>query len=124
MEFSLQQTCVLASRVRSKLTKEATSPSKNLRALVSHANLLDNIISQISQQRSVGFSLPSQESRQRTSYNYHQSEFDSDSDSDSDSDCELECDQEVWELDSDDDINEDIEDDGYYVIDRVPSHRI
>ncbi|EMG47662.1 hypothetical protein SBY92_004643 [Candida maltosa Xu316] len=47
-QLSFAQTYLLASKVRSKLTKEAQSPKSSLRNLVVQANMLDNIMDYIS----------------------------------------------------------------------------
>ncbi|EGW30058.1 uncharacterized protein SPAPADRAFT_63675 [Spathaspora passalidarum NRRL Y-27907] len=49
-ELSFAQTYILASKVRSKLTKEAASPKASLRHLVVQANMLDNIMDYISEE--------------------------------------------------------------------------
>ncbi|RLV89978.1 hypothetical protein JA1_004872 [Spathaspora sp. JA1] len=49
-DLSFSQTYILASKVRSKLTKEAASPKASLRHLVVQANMLDNIMDYISEE--------------------------------------------------------------------------
>ena len=46
-QMSFAQTYILASKVRSKLTREAQSPKSSLRNLVVQANMLDNIMDYI-----------------------------------------------------------------------------
>lgn len=46
----------LASKARSKLTREASKNNHNLRVLVSHANLLDNLMESLSKKRTAGIS--------------------------------------------------------------------
>lgn len=45
--MTFAQSYLLASKVRSKLTKEASSPKSSLRVLVTQANMLDNIMDHI-----------------------------------------------------------------------------
>ncbi|ONH69116.1 Protein ECM13 [Cyberlindnera fabianii] len=44
---SMADTYILASKARAKLTKEASRPDHDLRILVSHANMLDNLMDKI-----------------------------------------------------------------------------
>ncbi|CAL1199816.1 unnamed protein product [Candida parapsilosis] len=48
--MSFAQTYILASKVRSKLTKEAASPKSSLRNLVVQANMLDNLMDYITEE--------------------------------------------------------------------------
>lgn len=64
MSMTFAESYVLASKVRSKLTKEAANPKSSLRSLVLQANMLDNLMDHISAQAEkkrsskVSFSLP------------------------------------------------------------------
>lgn len=68
---NLADTCLLAAKARSKLTREASRADHNLRILVSHANLLDNLMDNLAAHREeqkaraasakVSFSLPVKE---------------------------------------------------------------
>ncbi|CCG24958.1 hypothetical protein CORT_0G02790 [Candida orthopsilosis Co 90-125] len=59
--MSFAQTYILASKVRSKLTKEAASPKSSLRNLVVQANMLDNLMDYITE-----------ETERRNNYNQEQ----------------------------------------------------
>lgn len=50
-KMSLADTYLLASKARSKLTREASRQDHDLRILVSHANMLDNLMEELSKQR-------------------------------------------------------------------------
>lgn len=50
-KMSLAETYMLASKARSKLTREASRQDHDLRILVSHANMLDNLMEELSKQR-------------------------------------------------------------------------
>lgn len=125
--MSFAESYVLASKVRSKLTKEAANPKTSLRSLVLQANMLDNLMDHIAEQTEkkkassakVSFALPQKSTPQPISVSRgrgpsvteYEVESDSDSDYDSDSD---------FEYDSDDMENfqlgtvSDSEDDYYY----------
>lgn len=49
--MSLADTYLLASKARSKLTREASRNDHDLRILVSHANMLDNLMDSLAQRR-------------------------------------------------------------------------
>lgn len=49
--MSLTETYLLASKARSKLTREASRQDHDLRVLVSHANMLDNLMDSLAQHR-------------------------------------------------------------------------
>jgi hypothetical protein len=51
MNSTLSETYFLAARARSKLTREASRQDHDLRVLVSHANLLDNLMDSLAKQR-------------------------------------------------------------------------
>ncbi|ABN65042.1 hypothetical protein PICST_29941 [Scheffersomyces stipitis CBS 6054] len=124
-EMSFAQSYILASKVRTKLTKEAANPKSSLRNLVVQANMLDNLmdfISEETEKRSkptqVKFDLSTRVSagnKTTTTSNYKTSiteyELDSESDSDDDEDYYYENDDEEEE-DSDSDS-----DDYYYYSD-------
>ncbi|KAK6454231.1 uncharacterized protein RJT20DRAFT_130268 [Scheffersomyces xylosifermentans] len=134
-ELSFAQTYILASKVRSKLTKEASNPKSSLRNLVVQANMLDNLMDYISEETEkrskvahVKFDLADRTSSPSTSTstgststtNYKTSiteyEIDSDSDSDSDDDdADYYYDDE--EEEDDDDEEESDSDDYYYYSD-------
>lgn len=132
--LTFAQTYTLASRVRSKLTKEAASPKSSLRNLVVQANMLDNLMDYISVETkkrsaaskvhtstSVHFELPAAR-HDKTSISEYEVNSDSDSDSDSDDD-DVDADyvprsfnniHYEEEFDSDSDSDEDSDDDYYY----------
>lgn len=100
--MSFAASYMLASRVRSKLTKQAADPKSSLRLLVLQANMLDNIMDNISlrteqmkQEKSVSFAVPevvshpkhpSMDINNGPSVTEYEIDSDSDSDFDSDSD--------------------------------------
>lgn len=49
--MSLADTCLLASKAKSKLTREALRQDHDLRILVSHANMLDNLMDSLAERR-------------------------------------------------------------------------
>lgn len=124
--MSLAQTYILASKVRSKLMKEAAQPNSRLRVLVGQANMLDNLMDYIDTESSrrntekedlkrrdelsienrVKFSVPDAPSHRRNEQtSIVEYEIDSDSESDEDfseSDGESESD-----LDSESDLSTD-----------------
>jgi hypothetical protein len=120
----MTETYLLASKVRAKLTKEASRPDHDLRILVSHANLLDNLMDKIHEHRTailngdytakkIEFQLPT---ITHVSYIAEEDEDDTDSDSDSEDDQHLEIhyktseilyDSDEDEYESDDDISDD-----------------
>lgn len=114
--MSFAESYVLASKVRSKLTKEAANPKTSLRSLVLQANMLDNLMDHISVQAEqkraakVSFAIPKKETVPVgplvTEY-----ELDSDSDSDFDSDSESDSEESYAYPESD-------EDDYYYSSDE------
>jgi hypothetical protein len=117
-EMSLSDTYFLASRARSKLTREATKGDHDLRVLVSHANLLDSLMDSLAEQRArartqaaneartVQFVLPTKRQEHPTVATIE--EVDSD-DSDSDSDCEADESESVVRIDDFDDDDDDDE---------------
>lgn len=52
--MSMAETYFLASQARTKLTREARRNDHNLRVLVSHANLLDNLMDALTKKRTAG----------------------------------------------------------------------
>lgn len=98
--MTFAESFVLASRVRSKLTKEASNPKTSLRSLVLQANMLDNLMDHIaveSEKRrfatKVSFSVPEKPMERGRGPSVTEYEVDSDSDSDfSDSEDESEHD--------------------------------
>ncbi|RCK65304.1 hypothetical protein Cantr_01229 [Candida viswanathii] len=112
-QLSFAQTYILASKVRSKLTKEAQSPKSSLRNLVVQANMLDNIMDYISEettrrtqeyesirkQKSVEFA----PSPLRTNYKTSITEYEIDEDSDDEEYSDDEDMEEEEEEESDDD---------------------
>lgn len=103
--LTFAQSYILASKVRSKLTKEAQNPNSSLRVLVTQANMLDNLMDHINSETEkrtatskVQFQLPNNRPRQPSSLSANISEYEVDSDSDSDSD----SDDSDYESDSDD----------------------
>lgn len=105
--MSFAESYVLASKVRSKLTKEAANPKTSLRSLVLQANMLDNLMDHISVQAEqkraakVSFAIPKKETVPVgplvTEY-----ELDSDSDFDSDSESDSEEDDYYYSSDEED----------------------
>lgn len=109
--MSFAQSYVLASKVRGKLTKDASNAQVPLRNLVLQANMLDNLMDHISNENNkrleklnnVKFQIPqrpNQES-QYSSTSVQEYEVSSDSDeyeSDSDSDYYYSSDEEVEEI--------------------------
>ena len=71
-QMSFAQTYILASKVRSKLTREAQSPKSSLRNLVVQANMLDNIMDYISDEtkRRTSEKLTSKTNTQKSSSGY------------------------------------------------------
>lgn len=53
-DMPVAETYFLASKARAKLSKEARRHDHNLRVLVSHANLLDNLMDSLAEKRSAG----------------------------------------------------------------------
>lgn len=118
MSMTFSESYVLASKVRSKLTREASNPKSSLRLLVLQANMLDNLMDHIAehtarkQAEKVSFALPEKPTVSRprgplvTEY-----ELESDSDLDYDSESDFDSD-----LDSEDDIAVDSDEDDYYYL--------
>lgn len=105
----MTETYLLASKARTKLSREANRPEHNLRLLVAHANLLDNLMDKIHEHRTsiltgdytakkLQFQLPT---LSHVSYIDEEDEEDEDySDvSDSDSDEEDEDDEVIYSTD-------------------------
>ncbi|KAF5097135.1 hypothetical protein D0Z03_001481 [Geotrichum reessii] len=71
--MSMAETYFLASKAQSKLTHEASKNNHNLRMLVSHANLLDNLMESLSKKKM----LPETPLKQTysTQYSYNMSHF-------------------------------------------------
>ncbi|CDR45420.1 CYFA0S18e01464g1_1 [Cyberlindnera fabianii] len=97
---SMADTYILASKARAKLTKEASRPDHDLRILVSHANMLDNLMDKIHAHResildgsyvakNVSFTLPD-----ITHVSIAEDDYDDVYDSDSDSDYDDDDDDE------------------------------
>ncbi|EGV61185.1 hypothetical protein PSN45_001695 [Yamadazyma tenuis] len=106
-QMSFAQTYVLASKVRGKLTKDASNPKVSLRSLVVQANMLDNLMDHIASENSkrldklnrVKFELPKTQRQSDTSSpQYTTSIKEYEVSSDSDSDVEL----DDYDSDSDD----------------------
>ncbi|KAG7663373.1 uncharacterized protein J8A68_003121 [[Candida] subhashii] len=68
-DLSFAQTYILASRVRSKLTKEANSPKASLRNLVVQANMLDNIMDYIHDETEKRTTITKQAPKDHVSFN-------------------------------------------------------
>lgn len=54
LDMPIAETYFLASKARSKLSREASRHDHNLRVLVSHANLLDNLMDSLAEKRRAG----------------------------------------------------------------------
>lgn len=54
LDMPLAETYFLASKARSKLSREANKSDHNLRVLVSHANMLDNLMDSLLKKRKAG----------------------------------------------------------------------
>jgi hypothetical protein len=122
--MTFAQTFTLASQVRSKLTREASSPKSSLRNLVVQANMLDNIMDYISDETSrraaskasrvatkaaathVHFEEPKEQIVSSTSITEY--EVGSDSDDDSDYDSESDEDDYYYYSDDEDDVTEEL----------------
>lgn len=141
--MSLTQTYYIASAARSKLGKEAARADHNLRLLVGHANLLDNLMVELADaereqeawfNQSVRKAAKPEEPRHIQWIDTIAEEMEVDDDSDSDSDVD---ESELYdipmptirvtpvELDSEelDDSDYDEEDDEEHALVRVPSRR-
>lgn len=115
----MTETYLLASKARAKLAREAARPEHNLRVLVSHANLLDNLMDKIQEHRTailngdytankIQFQLPK---ISHVSY-IEEEEDDDETDSESDDDEEsgaMEIHYETSEILYDSDSDEDYE---------------
>ena len=130
--MSLAQSYALASKVRSKLTRDAQDPKSSLRSLVVQANMLDSLLDHISEESKnraakskVSFKdVPTVHRETPTKVVEYEVDDDSDSDSDfdSDSDYEFEDDDEevqqpqlrvyedVYDSESDSDLESEEED--------------
>lgn len=97
MTMSFAESYVLASKVRSKLTREASNPKASLRSLVLQANMLDNLMDHISIETEkrksksshsgvskVSFAIPDKSPSMPVVPSVAEYEIDSDSDSDDD----------------------------------------
>lgn len=116
-QLSFAQTYILASKVRTKLTKEAQSPKSSLRNLVVQANMLDNIMDYISEettrrtqeyetirkQKSVEFAPSPLRSNYKTSITEYEIDEDSDDEEFSDDEYMVEEEEEEESDDVDDD---------------------
>lgn len=89
--MTFAQSYILASRVRSKLTKEASNPKSSLRVLVTQANMLDNLMDHIATETAKR----NQKLRAVSIQEDNEEAIDSDSESDSDSEDEEEEEFEV-----------------------------
>ncbi len=108
--MSFTEAYLLAGKARTKLARAASKPDHDLRVLVAHANLLDNILDTLSSRRSslrssqpqtVSFNIPEEHlpsSQLSVTIEEEEVVSDSDSDSESDSDCGIEADEDdEWE---------------------------
>ncbi|CAH2355739.1 hypothetical protein CLIB1423_32S00958 [[Candida] railenensis] len=84
--MTFAQSYILASRVRSKLTKEASNPKSSLRVLVTQANMLDNLMDHIATETAKR----NQKLRAVSMQEDNEEAIDSDSDTESDSEDEEE----------------------------------
>lgn len=92
--MSFAELYVLASKVRSKLTRQAANPKASLRSLVVQANMLDNLMDHIEsekqkaaqQPRRVSFSLPQKPQSPNAGPSVNEYEIDYDSASDDEDD--------------------------------------
>lgn len=122
--MSFASSYVLASKVRSKLTRQAADPKSSLRSLVLQANMLDNIMDHIATKTEkvksdkVTFSLP-EPRREPVASGPSVTEYEVDSDSDSDmSDSEFDSDSYGFEYSL-----EEEDDDFYYSSDEEDTAR-
>lgn len=120
--MTFAESYVLASKVRSKLTKEASNPKTSLRSLVLQANMLDNLMDHITLETekrrsapSVSFSVPKKTHTAGTGPSVTEYEVDSDSDDDSDDAAFRDSDYSDDELFMEDSSDED---DYYYSSDE------
>lgn len=116
--MSLSETYLLASKVRSKLTKDAANAKISLRNLVTQANMLDNLMDHIqvenekrlSNLNKVKFDLSSNKpTRSNLSYVTQVNEYEIDEDSESDEDEDDDYYYSSEDEDSDYDADEEIE---------------
>lgn len=104
--MSLAQSYALASKVRSKLTRDALDPKSSLRSLVVQANMLDSLLDHISEESKnraakskVSFrDVPTVHRETPTKVVEYEVDDDSDSDFDSDSDSDYEFEDEDEEV--------------------------
>lgn len=128
--MSFAESYVLASKVRSKLTKEAANPKTSLRSLVLQANMLDNLMDHIAEQAEkkkaskVSFAVPEKPTPVTISrgrgplVTEYELESDSDSDSDFDSDSDYDSGSESEDYEFGQFAESDEEDDYYYSSDE------
>lgn len=114
--MSFAQSYVLASKVRSKLTKDASNANVPLRNLVVQANMLDNLMDHISNENNkrleklnqVKFEIPTRQSSNEYTHRTEVTEYEVSSDSDEDSD-EYESDSDDYYYSSEEDEEDMIE---------------
>lgn len=135
--MSLSQSYALASKVRSKLTKDAQDPKSSLRSLVVQANMLDSLLDHISEESKnraakskVSFrEEPTVHRETPTKIVEYEVDDDSDSDSDFDSDSDYEFEdededeevqtqlvaqEEVYDSEPESDLESEFEEDSFY----------
>lgn len=69
--MSMAETYFLASKARSKLSREAQRNDHNLRVLVSHANMLDNLMGALTKKRAAGIAMEPVATPAKPMYNTH-----------------------------------------------------
>ncbi|KAK6205305.1 uncharacterized protein RJT21DRAFT_117776 [Scheffersomyces amazonensis] len=121
--LSFAQTYILASKVRSKLTKEAANPKSSLRNLVTQANMLDNLMDYITEETekrsktsTVKFDITARNSRTTTTHTstlVKEIELDED-ESEDDSEDEYDEDYAVLDEQEVDEEESSSDDDDYY----------
>lgn len=120
--MSLALSYLLASKVRAKLTKDASNPKTSLRTLVVQANMLDNLMDHIASQNTkraekllqVKFDIPHR-SPTATSTTVQEYEVEEESDSDFDSDFDSESDSDTeYDYQYDETDEEEYDSDDYY----------
>lgn len=126
--MSLAQSYILASKVRSKLTSDATNPKASLRNLVVQANMLDNLMDHIASENTkrverinqVKFDLPNKQTQPSNLgtnspiTKVQEYEVNDDSDSDFDSDSDSDSDYEPYEYGIGKDDEDGYDSDDYY----------
>lgn len=121
--MSLAQSYVLASKVRSKLTRDASNPKTALRNLVVQANMLDNLMDHISDENAkrvsklnqVKFEIPKRTSNLSHEYQTSVLAYEVSDESDSDSDSDFDSGSENEESENEEyDNDEEYDSDDYY----------